>query len=85
MLLTVILDVSGVKQLSRSSSNKKVGRVARPTSPKSPVLSGSAFESIEGSEEDENVPNDSKLDNTYLHMNGNLVSSIINYCRLLSC
>nr|CAD1841916.1 unnamed protein product [Ananas comosus var. bracteatus] len=62
----------GVKQLSRSSSNKKIGRVARPTSPKSPVLSGSAFESIEGSEEDENAPNDSKLDNTYLHMNGNL-------------
>nr|CAD1833052.1 unnamed protein product [Ananas comosus var. bracteatus] len=65
----------GVKQLSRSSSNKKIGRVARPTSPKSPVLSGSAFESIEGSEEDENAPNDSKLDNTYLHMNGNLCVS----------
>ncbi|XP_050235657.1 AMP deaminase [Mercurialis annua] len=43
----------------------------RPTSPKSPVASASAFESMEGSDEEDNLTDNSKLDTTYLHANGN--------------
>lgn len=41
----------------------------RPTSPRSPVAS--AFESVEGSDDEDNFADDSKLDSTYLHTNGN--------------
>lgn len=41
----------------------------RPTSPKSPVASASAFESLEGSDED-TLTDASKLDPTYMHSNG---------------
>ncbi|CAL9069920.1 unnamed protein product [Musa banksii] len=50
-------------------SNKRGGHGIRSTS-KSPVASASAFGSQEGSEEEDNLPNDSKLDNAYLHANG---------------
>ncbi|KAH0700818.1 hypothetical protein KY284_015033 [Solanum tuberosum] len=43
----------------------------RPTSPKSPVASASAFESIEGSDEEDNITGTTKLDTAYLHTNGN--------------
>ncbi|MCE2056222.1 hypothetical protein HAX54_044286 [Datura stramonium] len=43
----------------------------RPTSPKSPVASASAFESIEGSDEEDNITDTAKLDSVYLHTNGN--------------
>lgn len=43
----------------------------RPTSPKSPVASASAFESIEGSDEEDNITDSTKLDTAYLHTNGN--------------
>ncbi|XP_058110286.1 AMP deaminase-like isoform X1 [Magnolia sinica] len=55
----------------RASSTKRAGHVIRPPSPKSPVASASAFESIEGSDEEDNLPDNSKLDMTYLHVNGN--------------
>ncbi|KAK7390358.1 hypothetical protein VNO78_25663 [Psophocarpus tetragonolobus] len=42
----------------------------RPTSPKSPVASGSAFESVEGSDDDNNMTDKANLDTTYLHTNG---------------
>lgn len=45
----------------------------RPTSPKSPVAS--AFESVEGSDDEDDFTDNSKLDTTYLHSNGNAVSS----------
>lgn len=45
----------------------------RPKSPKSPVPSASAFESVEGSDDDDMTEN-VKLDTTYLHTNGNVVS-----------
>ncbi|KAG1339076.1 AMP deaminase [Cocos nucifera] len=61
----------GSKQSIHVSSNKKAGHI-RPTSPRSPVASGSAFESVEGSDEEENLHSDSKLDNTYLHTNGDI-------------
>ncbi|RYR72467.1 hypothetical protein Ahy_A02g006686 isoform A [Arachis hypogaea] len=45
----------------------------RPTSPKSPVVSASAFESVDGSDDDDDNLGDSvKLDTTYLHTNGNV-------------
>lgn len=46
----------------------------RPTSPKSPAASASAFESVEGSDDEDNMTDRAKLDTTYLHTNGNIVS-----------
>ncbi|KAL5720997.1 AMP deaminase [Ranunculus cassubicifolius] len=46
-------------------------RMMRPPSPKSPVASASAFESVEGSDEEDNLTDNSKLDNGYLLANGN--------------
>lgn len=48
--------------------------ILRPTSPKSPVASASAFESVEGSDDEDNVTDRAELDTTYLHTNGNVVS-----------
>ena len=49
--------------------------ILRPISPKSPVASASAFESVEGSDDDDDIAADNdKLDTTYLHTNGNVVS-----------
>ncbi|THU53654.1 hypothetical protein C4D60_Mb10t16720 [Musa balbisiana] len=62
----------GNKQSVHSSFSKRGGHGIRPTSPKSPVASASAFESQEGSDEDDNLPNDSGLDNTYLQTNGDI-------------
>lgn len=53
-----------------SNSAKRAGHIIRPTSPKSPVASASAFESVEGSDDEDNLPDNSKLDTTYLHANG---------------
>ncbi|GLT66176.1 hypothetical protein SLA2020_385600 [Shorea laevis] len=58
------------KSGGHSSSAKRVGGLIRPTSPKSPVASASAFESVEGSDEEDNTTENSKLDNSYLHING---------------
>ncbi|KAI9116211.1 hypothetical protein K1719_013141 [Acacia pycnantha] len=44
--------------------------ILRPTSPRSPVLSASAFESGEASDEENNMTVNAKID-AYLHMNGN--------------
>lgn len=65
---------SGNKQSVCVNTSKRAGNLIRPTSPKSPVASASAFESLEGSDDDETLPNDVKLDNSYLHTNGDLVS-----------
>ncbi|CAD5185236.1 unnamed protein product [Musa acuminata subsp. malaccensis] len=62
----------GNKQSVHSSFNKRAAHGIRPTSPKSPVASASAFGSQEGSDEDDNLPNDSGLDNTYLETNGDI-------------
>ncbi|KDP24426.1 hypothetical protein JCGZ_24990 [Jatropha curcas] len=50
---------------------RRTGSLLRPTSPKSPVASASAFESMDGSDEEDNMTDNSKLDATYLHTNGN--------------
>ncbi|GLT89407.1 hypothetical protein SLE2022_073880 [Rubroshorea leprosula] len=52
-------------------STKRVGSLIHPTSPKSPVASASAFESREESDEEDNITDNSKLDSSYLHVNGN--------------
>ncbi|XP_027334826.1 AMP deaminase [Abrus precatorius] len=44
----------------------------KPTSPKSPVASASAFESVEGSDDEDNLIDKTKLDTAYLHTNGNV-------------
>ncbi|KAF7145476.1 hypothetical protein RHSIM_Rhsim04G0126600 [Rhododendron simsii] len=56
------------KSTGHVNSTKRAGH--RPTSPKSPVASASAFESIEGSDDEDNIVDDAKL-NTYIHTNGN--------------
>ncbi|KAL6519472.1 hypothetical protein OROGR_018792 [Orobanche gracilis] len=53
------------------NSTTKMGYLVRPTSPKSPVASGSAFESVEGSDDEDNMTDTAKLDPLYLHANGN--------------
>ncbi|KAF9591337.1 hypothetical protein IFM89_003960 [Coptis chinensis] len=59
------------QSLGRASSTKRSGHIIRPPSPKSPVASASAFESVEGSDEEDNLTDSSKVDNGYLHANGN--------------
>ncbi|PIA59479.1 hypothetical protein AQUCO_00400396v1 [Aquilegia coerulea] len=59
------------QSVSRASCAKRSGHMIRPPSPKSPVASASAFESLEGSDEEDNLTDNSKLDNGYLHDNGN--------------
>ncbi|KAJ6913313.1 myoadenylate deaminase [Populus alba x Populus x berolinensis] len=50
---------------------KRPGSFIRPTSPKSPGASASAFDSVEGSDDEDNMTDNSKLDTKYLHINGN--------------
>ncbi|KAK9073079.1 hypothetical protein SSX86_007401 [Deinandra increscens subsp. villosa] len=59
------------KSASHTSLARRSSIILRPTSPKSPVASASAFESAEGSDEDADVTDNVNLDSTYLHTNGN--------------
>ncbi|KAL7585658.1 AMP deaminase [Lactuca sativa] len=59
------------KSPSHTGLAKRAGHLLRPTSPKSPVASASAFESVEGSDEDADLNESINLDPTYLHTNGN--------------
>lgn len=59
------------KSAGHVSSTKRTGSLVRPTSPKSPVASASAFESVDGSEDEDNMTDNARLDTTYLHTNGN--------------
>ncbi|XVF55071.1 hypothetical protein PTKIN_Ptkin06aG0007200 [Pterospermum kingtungense] len=59
------------KSAGHATSAKRSGILIRPTSPKSPVASASAFESVEGSDDEDNMTDNSKIDTTYLHTNGN--------------
>ncbi|XP_042465058.1 probable AMP deaminase [Zingiber officinale] len=61
----------GNKQSAHAVPNKRGGHVIRPASPKSSVHS--AFGSQDGSEEDDNMENDAKLDDAYLHTNGHFI------------
>ncbi|XP_022743410.1 AMP deaminase-like isoform X2 [Durio zibethinus] len=61
---------------SGKSGSKRSGSLIRPTSTKSPVASASAFESVEGSDDEDNVTENSKIDTTYLHTNGNAGSNL---------
>ena len=62
------------KCASHAGLAKRAGHILRPTSPKSPVASASAFESVEGSDEDVDVTDNVNPDATYLHTNGNAVN-----------
>ncbi|XP_075513150.1 AMP deaminase-like isoform X1 [Primulina tabacum] len=55
-----------------ASSTMRAGHHSRPISPKSPVASVSAFESIEGSEDEDNLTDAAQLDTTYVHTNGSV-------------
>ncbi|KAJ6798621.1 AMP deaminase-like [Iris pallida] len=66
------LHTGGNKQNASANSNKRTGNIMRPTSPKSPGASASAFESVEGSDDDDTLPADAKLDDSYLQNNGDL-------------
>lgn len=65
------------------SVTPRAGHLVRPTSPKSPVASASAFESVEGSDDEDNMTDASKLDTTYLHTNGETVSNVTYIKHLL--
>ncbi|KAL6657256.1 hypothetical protein ACP70R_005036 [Stipagrostis hirtigluma subsp. patula] len=55
-------------------STKRVGPIVRPTTPKSPVPVVSAFESIEDSDDEEDLIPDAKNDDAYLVTNGTIES-----------
>ncbi|XP_038721553.1 AMP deaminase-like isoform X1 [Tripterygium wilfordii] len=59
------------KSTGCTSSTKRSGSFMKPTSPKSPIASASAFESVEGSDEEDNMTDNSKMDLTFLQTNGN--------------
>ncbi|RZC84491.1 hypothetical protein C5167_047273 [Papaver somniferum] len=64
----------GLSRLRKLPEGQPLGKVnstksVRPASPKSPVASASAFESVEGSE-DEDLTDNSKLNSSYLLANG---------------
>ncbi|RYR34223.1 hypothetical protein Ahy_A10g048970 isoform K [Arachis hypogaea] len=61
-------------QLDRKSAESGSFKrsLLRPTSSKSPVLSASAFESRDGSDDDDNLGDCVKLDTTYLRTSGNV-------------
>ncbi|XP_073149783.1 AMP deaminase-like [Henckelia pumila] len=55
------------------NSTTRVAHLIRPTSPKSPAVSAAAFESVEGSDDEDNMNDNSKLDMSYIHTNGNAI------------
>ncbi|KAI4331620.1 hypothetical protein MLD38_029794 [Melastoma candidum] len=59
------------KSAAHSPGALRSASLIRPTSPKSPGASASAFESVEGSDDEEIITDDMKLDAAYLHANGN--------------
>lgn len=76
-LYSVIINISGARSVVHSGSAKRMTHLVRPTSPKSPVASASAYGSLEGSDEDDVLQDDPKLDTIYLHSNGNIVSQSV--------
>jgi hypothetical protein len=56
-----------------------MAHLVRPSSPKSPVASASAsaYGSLEGSDEDDGMQDDPKLNPIYMHSNGNIVSQSV--------
>ncbi|MQL81060.1 hypothetical protein Taro_013518, partial [Colocasia esculenta] len=61
----------GNRQPVSANSTKRSGHPVMATSPKSPAPCASAFESLEGSDDEDSLTNVSKLDSTFLHANGN--------------
>lgn len=55
-------------------SASRAGHLLRSISPKSPVANASAFESVELSDGEDNDTDGVKLEHTYLHTAGNVVS-----------
>lgn len=76
-LYSVIINISGARSVVHSGSAKRMTHLVRPTSPKSPVASASAYGSLEGSDEDDVLQDDPKLDTIYLDSNGNIVSQSV--------
>ncbi|KAF3336965.1 putative AMP deaminase [Carex littledalei] len=62
----------GARPVVHSGSAKRTTHLVRPTSPKSPVAGASAYGSLAGSDEDDVLQDDPKLDAIYLHSNGNI-------------
>lgn len=60
------------------SSGFRAGHLIRPTSPKSPGASASAFESVEGSDEETDMTDSNKLETPYIHTNGNAGTETLN-------
>ncbi|KAG8079228.1 hypothetical protein GUJ93_ZPchr0007g5056 [Zizania palustris] len=58
------------KPIISPASTKRIGALVRLTTPRSPVPTVSTFDSIEDSDDDENLASDSKNDAVYLGTNG---------------
>lgn len=71
LMFFMTLDMFLTGKSTQSGSFKR--SLLRPTSPKSPVASASAFESVEESDDEDNMTDKDKLDTSYLHTNGNVV------------
>lgn len=69
----VVVDFPGRSSVL-GTSIRKTGSFVRPISPKSPVASASAFESVEESDDDDNMTDSANLDASYLQANGDMVS-----------
>ncbi|KAI4302658.1 hypothetical protein MLD38_038379 [Melastoma candidum] len=67
------------KAAAHSPVAKRSSSIMRSSSPKSPGASASAFESMEGSDDEENINDHLKLDVTYLHPNGNAGPNLPNH------
>lgn len=61
---------SGRSSVHGTNSIRKTGSFVRPISPKSPVASASAFESMGESDDDDNMTDSAGLDASYLQANG---------------
>ncbi|KAK9127442.1 hypothetical protein Syun_016239 [Stephania yunnanensis] len=71
------------QSVGRIAPAKRSGHIGRPISPKSPVASASAFESVEGSDEDDTLTDSTKLDTSYMLANGNVGTECDNLLRNL--
>ncbi|CAK8541968.1 unnamed protein product [Lathyrus sativus] len=74
---------AGLPQLHAVHQGTSKRKITRPISPKSPVASASAFDSVEESDDDD-IADHTKLDTTYLHTNGDVGQEVKNQNQLLT-
>lgn len=66
-----------LKYFAVSNSIKRiVGHVTKESSPKSPATCTSTFDSLEGSDDEDNVENNAEINGSYLEADENAVSLV---------